>query len=252
MSKAEVEKPVHDPGIFVTKGMKITISNIKIPINPDGKIVPEPVTLSTGLDLCPYWLEIAYEHLLNTEQASINLINAKSVKNNEAIGIALQTEFVAGMQAMMASAIAIDAFYASVKNLVEIPDETIHAWQIKNTARYSQVAEVFRRAFTIKSKSFGQLRKILKEIYRFRDLAVHPPSGTRTPALHSELNMYTDWRYAAFRFSNAKISVGNAISIISQLSNKSKNDKLKAYCEELKAQLHPLLERWESHYEKLF
>jgi hypothetical protein len=52
----------------------------------------------------------------------------------------------------MAAAIAIDAFYATIKNKTNIPEETFHIWKEKKTARHTQIAEVLRQAFFLAAK----------------------------------------------------------------------------------------------------
>jgi hypothetical protein len=52
--------------------------------------------------MSPYWLEIAYQHLIATESAHVDLMAAKAAKDDEQIATALQKEFVSGMQAITA------------------------------------------------------------------------------------------------------------------------------------------------------
>jgi len=250
--EAVEQKP--DPGVFITKGMQVSIPDFSLRIGPDGNIEAGPVNLHTGLDLYPYWLEIAYGHLLSTEKASNDLLSAKDEQNDERIAEALQAEFTAGMQTIMVSAVAIDAYYASVKDCIKIPNEITRTWREKGTARYKQIAEVLRRAFPMPDQSAKQLREILKEIMGFRDKAVHPSSRTTAPALHPELNKVTDWRYATFRYHNAKAITRLTLSIIAQtaaLSHKVKFQALKTYCDTLSSRIEPFLKRWEARYGKL-
>ena len=73
------EKIEPDPGGY-PKGMKISIPSFSISIGEDGGVVSDPVTLLTGLDMSPYWLEIAYQHLFVTEEAHTELMAAKAKK----------------------------------------------------------------------------------------------------------------------------------------------------------------------------
>jgi hypothetical protein len=242
-------------GVFITQGMQVSIPQFSIRIGPDGKIEAETVTLHRGIDLCPYWLDIAYEHLLCTEKASKDLLDAKKAEDNERIANALRAEFIAGMQAIMASAIAIDAYYACVKERIEIPEDLTRTWREKRTARYKQIAELLRRAFPMSQKSAKQLREILKQNMGFRDKTIHPVSGTTAPALHPALNKVTDWRYVTFRYYNAKAIAGLTLSIIAQTAGQPHKDKFNAvrtYCETLMSRVEPLLKRWDARYGKLF
>lgn len=244
-----------DQGVFITKGMQISIPSFSIGFNEDGTIEAGSVSFHTGINLCPYWLEIAYEHLLCAENASDDLLNAKEAQDDEQIADTLRAEFIAGMQTIMASAIAMDAYYATVKEYFEIPEELTRTWRKNRTARYKQIAEVLRRAFPMTEKSAKQLRDILKQNTDFRDKAIHPPSGTTAPALHPELNKVTDWRYVTFRYYNAKAIAGLTLSIVAQTASRPHKDKFEAlrkYCETLMSSIEPLMKRWEARYGKLF
>lgn len=256
--KDKTEKPKEKTpiqGVFITKGMQVSIPSFSIRIGPDGKIESDPVILHTGIDLCPYWLDIAFDHLLCTEKASKELMDAKEAEDDQRITNALGEEFIAGMQAIMASAIAMDSYYASVKEHIGIPKDLTRTWREKGTARYKQIAEILRRAFPMSQKSAKQLRDILKQNMSFRDKAVHPPSGTQAPAFHPELNKVTDWRYVTFRYYNAKAIVGLTLSIIAQTAGRPHKDKFEAlrkYCETLMSRVEPMVKRWETRYGKLF
>ncbi len=55
------------PGLFITKDMKVSVPNFSLSINEKGEITSNEMTIHTGLDMCPYWIEIAFTHLKNTE-----------------------------------------------------------------------------------------------------------------------------------------------------------------------------------------
>jgi hypothetical protein len=101
----------------------------------------------------------------------------------------LEREFESSMRAIMAAAIALDAFYAVLQPHVGPEPKLLEKWRKKRTARYSQVTEVVRRAFNLKRNGTKTLRKNLKQIYRLRDLAVHPPGNIQAAILHPELNI---------------------------------------------------------------
>ena len=65
------DKKTPAPGVFVTKGMKISIPSFSISFGESGELSSDGINLHTGLDMCPFWLDIAYEHLLDTESAHI-------------------------------------------------------------------------------------------------------------------------------------------------------------------------------------
>ena len=172
---------------------------------------------------------------------------AESDDNNKAE--TLEREFEASMQAAMAAAVAIDAFYSVLQAHVELPPSLTKLWREKRTARYSQVTEVLRRGFCLKPKETRELRERLKLIYRFRDLAVHPSGKTQAAILHPELNVGVEWRFAYFRAANAEGVVNSATGIIWQLASygTSKNEQITKYAKALRERMlelfpsgHPL------------
>lgn len=244
-------RPSENRGVFVTKGMQVTIPEITIRIGSDGKLETDPVVLHVGLDMCPYWIEIALKQLKETEIASKRAHAAHEQGDNETKAESLRTEFLAGMQTIVASSVAMDSFYASVKELIAIPDDVQRAWRENKTARYKQTAEVFKRAFPISPELFDALRPFLKDLASFRGRAVHPPPGTDVPVHHPDLDIVTEWRYVAFRFHNAKAALKSTLSIIALLgakADKRKNESLSKYCKGLLPKLEPLVETWEAEY----
>ena len=165
--------PTH--GVFISKGMRVGIPPGGLTIK-DGQL--SPVVLHAALDVIPHWLAIALEHLQVAEAEHARLSPAWQEQANDKIARILEAEFMASVQAIMAAAISMDAFYAGLKEHVIIPSATLDAWRQKGTARYKQVYETIRRGFKVRKEALPKVREALKEIYRFRDLAVHPGSET--------------------------------------------------------------------------
>ena len=83
------------------------------------------------------------------------------------------------------------------------------------------------------------LRGNLNELFKFRDLAVHPSGAATAPVLHPELQTGVEWRFAAFRAENARPLVQAARSIIDELVTKGKptTPEIASYAEGLRNQL---------------
>lgn len=244
-----------DPGLFITKGMIVSIPKFSLSINENGEITSNGMIIHTGLDMCPYWVEIAYEHLGKTEDIHNQLISAKNVNNEPLMGDLLQNEFISGMQSIMAGCIAIESYYASIKDFAGIPESLKQTWRKKRTARYRQIAETLKMTFIIPQDTFQKIREFLKQSFGLRDMAVHPKYGTDQPVLYPEINKISDWRYSAFRYANAKAVIGHSLSIIYQTASQKQDDKkqeLKMYCENLVKKLDPTLSKWLEKYGKLF
>ncbi len=240
-----------NPELFITDGVEFSIAGLSLHSSNAGKIETSPVSLSTFFDISPHWLAIAYDHLLNAEKANRDLMIAKEAKNYDNLGNALRAEFTSGVQAMMGCAIAMDAYYACIKDRIEIPEDVNRSWQEHSLARYKQIAETLRIAFPMNNDFFKRVRNALKEIYRFRDMAVHPPAKATKPLLRQELNLLIDWRYIAFSYNNAKQISNFSFSIISKTAVMTPNLKFKLlnpYCKTLMSRISPLIQRWNSQY----
>lgn len=146
------------------------------------------------------------------------------------------------MQAIMAAAIAWDAVYAVLREYVIIPPAMSEKWRNGRTARYSQVAEVVRRAFSLKPKGGELLRKNLKTLYAFRDMAVHPTGKIAAPLLHPELDVGMEWRFVYFRARNAEMAVLGAAAMLWDLASngRSKDVKVTEYQRTLLARLEEI------------
>jgi hypothetical protein len=143
------------------------------------------------------------------------------------------------MQAIMAAAIALDAFYSRIQTYIQLSPLLVQQWRDKRTARYSQITEVLRLGFNLKPKGTATLRQNLKEIYRFRDLAVHPSGKTQAPVLHPEMEVGVEWRFAHFRAQNAELIVNSATGMLWDLANNGKpmTNDIRKYMEALRQRL---------------
>lgn len=211
------------PGIFITKGMSLSIpaGGLKISIADDGKVNSE-VRVHVRFDTCQTWASLAVQHLRRAQEHRALRLAAWSGTDEAEKGRTLEQEFEASMQAMVAAAIAWDAFYALVKEHVDLPKGVVESWRKKRTSRHIQVTEVVRQAFTLKPKGASALRQNLKEIFKYRDLAVHPSGAIDAPVLHPELNVGVEWRFATFRAVAAEQIVNSAIGMLWDLAQNGK------------------------------
>ena len=227
-------------GIFISRGMAITVpvGGLTISIGADGKSAAN-MTLHVRFDVCPTWTEIALRHLDDAREKRGSRQTAWAGTNEEQKAASLEREFEASMQAIMAAAIAVDAFYSLIQTHVDLPPSLTEQWRTKRTPRYSQVTEVLRRAFLLKPKGVAVLRGNLKELYRLRDLAVHPSGKIEAPILHPELGVGVEWRFAYFRAHNAELAVNVATWILWDLAHggKPKDPKIVEYMNGMRQRL---------------
>lgn len=230
-------------GIFISRGMTVAIpaGGLAIGIGDDGSFTGN-LTLHVRFDVCPTWVELSLRHLEEAKAKRADREAAWVGANENLKASTLEREFETSMQAIMSAAIAIDAFYSIMQTHVVLPPSLVDQWRTKRTSRYSQVTEVLRRAFHLKPKGAATLRQNLKEIYRLRDIAVHPSGKIEAPILHPELNVGVEWRFAYFRTQNAELVVNAATWILWDLAHggKPKDTKIVEYMNNLKLRLAEL------------
>lgn len=230
------------PGIFISRGMSITIPSFSIHIGEDGQLDGDPITLHVRFDVCPTWIQVAKRHLDVALCAKDHRNEIWSEQDEDAKAKALEAEFESSMQAIMAAAIAWDAVYAVLREHVIIPPAMSEKWRSGRTARYTQVAEVIRRAFSLKPEGSALLRKNLKALYSYRDMAVHPSGKIAAAVLHPELDVGTEWRFVYFRARNAEMAVLGAAAMLWDLATngRSKDAKVTEYQKTLRTRLEEI------------
>lgn len=245
------ESTTHSKGIL-TIDTDFAIHGLNISIGPNGVNI-SCKSASLRQDLCRYWLQIALAHLADAAASNQDLIDADASGLEENLGPALRREFLASMQAMVSAAISLDAFYAAVKDRVNIPSQQLEAWKKNKLARWKQMAEVIRISFDISNNGFDTIRADLEQVMKFRGWAVHPPADQRSPVLHPDIARGVEWRFVAFRYSNAVTTVRIALSLTNQLIKKPKIKfpDLVSYCENMKKALEPLVVTWSDTYPAL-
>jgi hypothetical protein len=240
-------------GVLISRGVSLSLSNLSISIGPEG-INGSDIEVKVSLDLTPYWLEIAAEHAKIATARHDDVLAAQRAGDSHAQSAAMEAECKASMLACAASAIALDALYSSVRDHVSIPDHVRTAWRKNRTPRHAQVSEVFRQAFAVSTTGAQLLKKNVRELFTWRDRAVHPPAEARQPTLYAELGVGAEWRFVAFSASNARLAVGAVLAIVGQLLAKPRKGRSKVaeFCKPALANVSPVLDIWEAEYGKLY
>jgi hypothetical protein len=237
-------------GVYVSHATQLRISGIQISIGKDGSTdIGEPKThLLTWMFV--YWMEIALEHLQQAHLAHVQLLE-KWVPGEPAEGSKhLRDEFSSSMQCINAAAIAVDAFYAAIKNVAPISEDEISRWKAKKTSRPKQIAEVIRRSFGMKQSTVAALQQNLIELFKWRDWGVHPPADLEVPTPYPELSVSTEWRFVAYTASNARIAFEYVLKlVIESLSRpKEKYSDLVGLCSSCRDLVSPIKASWEELY----
>jgi hypothetical protein len=252
----EPEKgPPSGQGVFIPAGTRVVIpaGGLTIGRGDDGKFEAS-VTVNLNYDVIPTWLRIALRHLTAAEESRRAVLvawtgDAPTLDASQQAKT-IEAEFQAAMQAIVAAAVALDAFYTTVEKLIEVPEALRATWRANKTSRYARMSEVFRIAFEIGPRSTVQLRGFIKWVMGLRDRAVHPTSNSKEAVLHPVLGRAMEWRLVTFRLEMAQSVVGNSLSAIVQLAGipKRKFPALKEQCHYHLQSLLPLMQEWESRY----
>lgn len=243
-------------GIYISRGMRLKFpaGGITISINDNGQPEVNVKRVEVCLDPHVHWLEIALQHLDKAERAHITLLDAWQAGDKGRKSEALETEFAASLQGIVAAAIAVDACYAMVRRYVEVPADTLKAWRKNRTSRPRQITEVLRLSFRMNARTATEVQGHLKELFKWRDWGVHPPAEFDRPVRYDELGVATEWRFVAFRAENTRNAVKLALSLIAQLPPHPKPEfsELTKHCNDAIHFITPLVERWEQKYGELY
>jgi hypothetical protein len=202
------------PGLFITRGssLRIPAGGLVLPLDDRP---PPPVQVELLLDMWDRWLEISSNEVGAAEAAHKRLLESLGAPDTER-GAALESEFNAALLAIAASASAIDAFYASVKQRIPPhPDE--RAWAKNRTARDKRIVEVFKIAFVLKREHPKEIASLLRTLFTLRGQAVHPPSKFQPPSYHRDLDAGVEWRFGQFSAENARAAFDSTAKLLRHL-----------------------------------
>lgn len=228
------------PGVFVSRRTTFAIPPGGLTLRIDkNRRTTGTLTPHLHFDVTTTWLELAVRHLAEARQQQTARAIAWSQNGDpDAKAKTLEAEFEASMQAIMAAAIALDAFYAVIQENVALPNSLFDNWRKNRTARYKQVSEVMRVAFSVNSNDAARsLCRDVEQIYKLRDRAVHPSGKLSAPVLHPELQVWVEWRFVSFRYQSAAAVVEASLRVLRELATagKPKNQTLKQYAENLRS-----------------
>jgi len=210
-------------GVLIFEGMKVGFlpGDLKIDMSGTGS---SSAILSTAYNVVPIWLKIGHDSLKLAKSASSQIADqwAADPENQKKMLIA---ELAPSMQVFVSCGIALDALYDTLRQHANISREDIEQWKANKTSREKQISEVIRRTHNVKAKDLTEFKKCIKWIIKFRDLAVHPSSELKNSCGRPDISVGVDWKFATYRFENAKACLNNVIGILGYLwDNPSKNE----------------------------
>lgn len=207
-------------GVRFTMGSDIRIPEgaLRISVGEDGRATAAPITPQLRTDMWPHWLLEAVEAApaARSAAAEVARIGADPDRDEAALDHALSAELRATMRAITASAFAVDSFYSAVRS--RSPGHPhAQAWREHRTPRHAQVYETIRYSLKLRNPGAGEVRERIKELFRFRDWAVHPGSQFRDPILRADIDSGVDWHFMVFRADNAVRAVAKTVSMMDVL-----------------------------------
>ncbi|HXA30109.1 MAG TPA: hypothetical protein VN193_15315 [Candidatus Angelobacter sp.] len=171
-----------------------------------GGLQLEPVVPELALEMWPHWFEIALRHASVARQHHAQLLNARDCQS-PTTGQHLDDELQSSIQTITAMAFAVDAFYGSLLEQINVAPSTKAAWAHNKTPRHARVLEAIRLGSVLRNDQVRSLKRGLSSLFKFRDWAVHPPADFRHPLLHPDLQVGVDQRFLAFSSPNADRAV---------------------------------------------
>jgi hypothetical protein len=151
------------------------------------------------------------------------------------------------MQAISAAAFSLEAFYAAVQERIPADKELAKRWAKNRTSRPTRISETLIKAFKVTHPGRTVLRNNLKEVFKFRDYAVHPPASFRGPIMHPDLNIGVEWRFIAFTASGSITAVQVSLSVIKQCLHapQDKYEELVKWAQGYLATIDKMVSQWE-------
>ncbi|WP_434686850.1 hypothetical protein [Pseudanabaena minima] len=204
-------------GVLIFKGMKVSIlaGDLSIGISDNGEFSSHCI-LSTSYNVIPIWMKIAHDNLRQSRIASEAILEKWS-EDADFQKQLLMGELAPSMQVIVACGIALDALYDTLRPYAKITPEEIESWKKNKTARAKQIVEIIKRAYKLKPDIFNNFKECISEIIKLRDKAVHPSLELQNVCGRSDIDVAVDWKFAVYRYENAKrvfINTGNIIAYL--------------------------------------
>lgn len=196
--------------MFIGEGSDLRIRNITFNVET-GEV--EPVVPDVRIDTWNHWILVAREAQVRAEEALVRVRAAHDADDNASLKIALEEEFRNGMVVISAAAFAVDAFYAGVTERYGLHPQ-YNEWQAGRLARYKQVSETFRWAWNIRPENSKVIRDLIRQLFKFRNSAVHSPAEFRPAIMRDDLDRGVEWRFVHFRAENSAKAIAIACELI--------------------------------------
>ncbi len=190
-------------GVLIFQGMTVGVlqGDFEISLDDTGSLKSKLI-LSTAYNVIPIWLRIANDHVLSAKAAS-EALKQQWDDNAENQKKLLISELAPSMQVIVSCGIAFDALYDMLRPYANISKKDIDKWKEKRTSRGVQITEIIRRVYKLKNETLNQFKKVITEIIKYRDIAVHPSGELKNACPRPDIPVGVDWKFSAYRFTNA-------------------------------------------------
>jgi hypothetical protein len=141
--------------------------------------------------------------------------------------------------------------YAATLDRVSTKPKPHISGKRQRLARYKRVTEQLRMSFGLRKHGTANLQSVLREVYRFRDEAVHPSANFSEAVLHPQLHVGVEHRFVMFGYDNALQLVRAALAFSQILPSRDMKRRPKAMREFAAYLLEvctPLYAAWEEAY----
>jgi hypothetical protein len=204
-------------GVLIFEGMKVGVlfGDSTVRVDERGSVNANLV-LSTAYNVLPIWIRAANDHLLEARKASEAVRNGWSA-DDQANRELLIAELEPCMQVFVACSIALDALYDQLRPVAKSSAADLRSWKDNKTARETQIAEVVRRVFRLDAETAAKFKQNLAGIFEYRDKAVHPSFQLKQTCTRPDLPVGVDWRFSAYRCSNAERCFKTTMEMLIQL-----------------------------------
>lgn len=212
-------------GVLIFKGMSVGIlpGDCVISLDEAGQLASRLI-LSTAYNVIPLWLRIARDRLNEAKRASEDIASNWD-DDPDHQKAQLIAELAPSMEVVVSCGIALDSLYDMLRPYAKLSEEDISRWKANRTGRGAQIFEVVRRVLKPENKHVKELKKAINGIIKFRDMAVHPTLELRNAHSRPDLEVAVDWKFAAYRFSNALAAFNTTTQILFLAHQRQNVDK---------------------------
>lgn len=182
-------------------GFRIPAGALTISIGADGNAEMNVTKVEVSLDFWDHWLEIARQHAIEAVSLHRKMIaahgNGADQETSDLFGRVLR----ASITCMGALGFSLDALYSSIKE--RVPEDLYRSVGSDNTSRHEYVHETLKRSVRISNRQAKLQKEAIRQVFRFRDMAVHPSGGWAEPVLHPDIGVGVAEGYIRFGATNA-------------------------------------------------